>query len=72
MPRTDRLEGIKSLQAERGNSIVITYSTSTRPNFESHMAMDVIPIIIGTCRRYPHPPRKLGLTFSFHPTVVTG
>ena len=45
MPRTDRLEGIKSLQAERGNSIVITYITSTRPNFESHMAMDVIPII---------------------------
>ena len=33
------------LQAERGGTTLLAYVTSTRPNFESIMAMDVIPIV---------------------------
>ena len=44
MSRKERVSAIEALQAERGGTVVITYVTSTRPNFESHMAMDVIPI----------------------------
>lgn len=44
MGKKERLQAIEELQAVRGGSVVITYITSTRPNYESLMAMDVIPI----------------------------
>src|SRR5690349_19136621 len=40
--RADRLAAIEKLQAARGGTKVITYLTSTRPNSETQMAMDVI------------------------------
>jgi hypothetical protein len=36
---------IADLQRLRQGSVVITYITSTRPNLESQMAMDVIPVV---------------------------
>ena len=40
--RTDRLAAIQTLEAARGGVKVITYVTSTRPNSETQMAMDVV------------------------------
>jgi hypothetical protein len=40
--RTNRLAALQKLQTARGNVKVITYVTSTRPNSETQMAMDVI------------------------------
>lgn len=44
MSRAERLAAIEELQAQRGGTVVLGYFTSTRPGYESHMAMDVIPI----------------------------
>jgi hypothetical protein len=43
--RAERVELIKALEQARDGRKVITYVTSTRPNLEAPMAMDVIPII---------------------------
>jgi hypothetical protein len=45
MGRAERVAAIEELQAERGGNVVLSYITSTRPGYESHMAMDVIPIV---------------------------
>jgi hypothetical protein len=44
MPKTERYKIIEELQKERG-SLVITYITSTRLNFEAQIAFDAIRII---------------------------
>src|SRR5438876_995094 len=44
MGREERKNLIDALQKERGGTRVVTYVTSTRPNLEVQMAMDVIPI----------------------------
>ncbi len=41
----DRLGLIDVVQRSRSGSVVIAYVTSTRPNLESQMAMDVVPIV---------------------------
>jgi serine dehydrogenase proteinase len=43
--RDERVELIRALETARGGNKVISYLTSTRPNLESQMAMDAIPII---------------------------
>jgi hypothetical protein len=42
MPKAERLEVIKKLQAARGNTHLISYVTSTRTGLEVEMAMDAI------------------------------
>lgn len=42
--REERLELLRALETARKGTTVIAYVTSTRPNLESQMAMDVIPI----------------------------
>ena len=58
MPRAERLEAIRKLQAERDGSTVIAYLTSTRPNLESSMAMDVIPVIYRHLTAITTPPES--------------
>lgn len=49
--RADRVTLIQALQAARGGRPVIAYVTSTRPNLEVPMRMDVIPIVHRHLRR---------------------
>lgn len=43
--RKQRIEKILELQQARENTVVVSYVTSTRPNLEAPMAIDVVPII---------------------------
>src|SRR5437899_2255005 len=43
--REERVHLIRGLEAARGETTVITYVTSTRPNLEAPMAMDAIPVV---------------------------
>ena len=56
MSREERVSAIQALQSERGGTKVLSFVTSTRPNYESHMAMDVIPIIYEHLMRIDTPP----------------
>lgn len=56
MGRAERKAAIEQLQAERGGTNLVAYVTSTRPNFESHMAMDVIPVMYRHLAAIPTPP----------------
>lgn len=58
MTREARRTAIQQLQAERAGTTVIAYVTSTRPNFESPMAMDVIPIIYKHLELITTPPEE--------------
>lgn len=42
MGKAERIELIKKLQTERGNSFVITYLTSTRQGLDFRMSMDIV------------------------------
>lgn len=43
--RVQRIAKIQELQRARGNTVLVSYVTSTRPNLEAPMALDVVPII---------------------------
>lgn len=56
MPRAQRVAAIEELQKRRGGSHVITYITSTRPNAETQMSMDVIPALYRHLQALPKVP----------------
>jgi Serine dehydrogenase proteinase len=58
MARQERVAAIQALQAERDGNIVLAYVTSTRPNYESHMAMDVVPILYEHLAAIQTPPEE--------------
>jgi len=64
--RAERVELIKRLEEARGSRTVITYVTSTRPNLEAPMAMDVIPIIYRHLQALDRPPEQTKIDLFLH------
>jgi len=64
--RAERVELIKQLEEARGGRTVIAYMTSTRPNLEAPMAMDVIPILYGHLQALDRPPEETKIDLFLH------
>lgn len=61
----ERRKQIEALEDLRGSRI-ICYVTSTRPNLDSPMAMDVIPVIYEHLRRIETPPKETTIELFLH------
>lgn len=64
--RAERVELIKQLEEARGGRTVFTYVTSTRPNLEAPMAMDVIPILYRHLQALDRPPEETKIDLFLH------
>jgi len=66
MGREERKNLIDALQRERGGNRVIAYVTSTRPNLEVQMAMDVIPLFYNHLSAIETPPSETKIDLFIH------
>ena len=66
MARAERIQLIHQLQEVREGRTVIAYVTATRPNLESQMAVDVIPIIYEHLRALGSPPADTRIDLFLH------
>jgi Serine dehydrogenase proteinase len=64
--RAERVEKIEALQQARDGTTVISYVTSTRPNLEAPMAMDVVPIIYRHLQRLSGQPKERRIDLFIH------
>lgn len=64
--RQERVTLIEALQEERGGSHVISYVTSTRPQLEVQMAMDVVPIVFRHLQAIDQTPEETKIDLVLH------
>lgn len=64
--RDKRRELIEQLEAVRDSRTLLTYVTSTRPNLESQMAVDVIPVIYRHLEALEKPPEEAKIDLFIH------
>lgn len=66
MAKAERIEIIKKLQAERNNTYLISYITSTRANLEVAMAMDAVRIIYEHLKTIKKPKEEVQVDLFLH------
>jgi serine dehydrogenase proteinase len=64
--RRERLELIGAVEEARGGRTLISYVTSTRPNLESSMAMDAVPIVYEHLRAIDGPRSETRIDLFLH------